>query len=208
MSVSYFILPTDASSLISGPYSSFLLRRFTSCHSSWWIRHTRITDDYTLALAFIGHLWPKTLLFISSVLMRNDYLSMENQPVFIYSWLYLSTESIAIIGGMRKGVMPFTITMPFQFICQRNLWYSLMLPLLSNSSNILPHLATLNVNLTSPCRFFWNECREEQAESLALAGQTSSSTYNSFGSSSKLLLSRCSSWRYSSLLQLSQAKSR
>jgi hypothetical protein len=29
-----------------------------------------------------------------------------------------------------------------------------MLPFLSNSSNILSHLPTLNVNLTSSCRFF------------------------------------------------------
>jgi hypothetical protein len=51
---------------------------------------------------------------------------------------------------------------------------NLMLPFLSSSSNILSHLATLNVNLTFP---FCVECRGERAIDLVLAGQTNSVTY-------------------------------
>jgi hypothetical protein len=43
-----------------------------------------------------------------------------------------------------------------------------MLPFFSNSSNILSHLATLKVNLTSSCRFFRIDCKAEHAEGLAL----------------------------------------
>jgi hypothetical protein len=50
---------------------------------------------------------------------------------------------------------------------------NLMLPFLKSSSNILSHLATLNVNLAFP---FCAECRGERAADLALAGQTSSVT--------------------------------
>jgi hypothetical protein len=46
-----------------------------------------------------------------------------------------------------------------------------MLPFLSNSSNILAHLTTLNVNLTSSFCFFRTGCKEEQAEDLACFGQ-------------------------------------
>jgi hypothetical protein len=53
-----------------------------------------------------------------------------------------------------------------------------MLLFLSNSSNILSYLATLNGNLTF---LFCVECRRERAEDLALLGQTSSVTYNFFG---------------------------
>jgi hypothetical protein len=49
-----------------------------------------------------------------------------------------------------------------------------MLPFLMSSSNILSHLATLNVNLTFP---FCAKCRGERVADLALAGQTSSATY-------------------------------
>jgi hypothetical protein len=48
-----------------------------------------------------------------------------------------------------------------------------MLPFLKSSSNILSHLATLNVNLVFP---FCVECKGERAADLALAGQTSSAT--------------------------------
>jgi hypothetical protein len=51
---------------------------------------------------------------------------------------------------------------------------NLMLPFLSSSSNLLSHLATLNVNLTFP---FCAECTGERAADLASAGQTSSTTY-------------------------------
>jgi hypothetical protein len=44
--------------------------------------------------------------------------------------------------------------------------------ILSNSSNILSHFPTLNVNLTSTYHFFWTGCKEEQAEVLAFLGQT------------------------------------
>jgi hypothetical protein len=56
---------------------------------------------------------------------------------------------------------------------------NLMLPFLSSLSNILSHLATLNVNLTFP---FCTECKRERGEDLALAGQTSVVTCNFFGS--------------------------
>jgi hypothetical protein len=49
-----------------------------------------------------------------------------------------------------------------------------MLPLLSCSSNILSHLATLIVNLTFT---FLCQMQREQATDLALAGQTNSTTY-------------------------------
>jgi hypothetical protein len=50
---------------------------------------------------------------------------------------------------------------------------NLMLPFLKSSSNILSHLATLNVNLAFP---FCTKCRGERAADLALLGQTSSAT--------------------------------
>jgi hypothetical protein len=46
----------------------------------------------------------------------------------------------------------------------------------SNSSNILSHLAMLNVNLTS-CRFFWIGYIEEQVGDLALGGKPRSTVY-------------------------------
>jgi hypothetical protein len=67
---------------------------------------------------------------------------------------------------------------------------NLMLSFLSNSSNILSHLATLNMNLTFP---FCTECKGERAENLALKRQTSSGTCNFFGLFSELLLSCYSS---------------
>jgi hypothetical protein len=56
---------------------------------------------------------------------------------------------------------------------------NLILPCLSNSSNILSHLAILNVNLTFS---FCVKCGREQTEDLALAGQTSLATGDFFGS--------------------------
>jgi hypothetical protein len=87
-------------------------------------------------------------------------------------------------------------------------WDNWMLSFLSNSSNILSHLAILNVNLTSTWRFFWIGFREQQAKSLALSCQISLAIYISFGSSSELLLSWHLSWRdnfllWSPLVQLS-----
>jgi hypothetical protein len=66
--------------------------------------------------------------------------------------------------------------------------------ILSNSSNILSYLPTLNVNLTSSCRFFLAGCKEEQAEDLACFGQTISVAYTSFDSSFELLWSHCTTW--------------
>jgi hypothetical protein len=57
----------------------------------------------------------------------------------------------------------------------------------SNSSNILSHLPTLNVNLTYSCCFFWTCSKEEQNEDLACFGQTILAAYTSFDSSSELL---------------------
>jgi hypothetical protein len=50
---------------------------------------------------------------------------------------------------------------------------NLILPFFSSSSNILSHIATLNVNLTF---LFCAKCRGERATDLALVGQTSSTT--------------------------------
>jgi hypothetical protein len=36
---------------------------------------------------------------------------LETQLVFVYSRLYLPTKNIAIISGMRKGIMPLAISM-------------------------------------------------------------------------------------------------
>jgi hypothetical protein len=62
-----------------------------------------------------------------------------------------------------------------------------MLSLFTNSSNILSHLATLKVNFTFSCRFFGTGCREVHDDDLALADQTISVAYTSFGSSSELI---------------------
>jgi hypothetical protein len=91
--------------------------------------------------------------------------------------------------------------------------FILMLLFLSNSSNILSHLPTLNVNLTSSCCFYWTDCKEEQAEDLACFGQTISAVYTFFDSSSKLLWSHstiCTLWQIVlavSLLRLSLPES-
>jgi hypothetical protein len=50
--------------------------------------------------------------------------------------------------------MQFTVSTPFQFICWRNCVGQFNVAALNNLSNILSHLATLNVNLTSLYRFF------------------------------------------------------
>jgi hypothetical protein len=36
---------------------------------------------------------------------------LETQSALIYGRLYLSTKNIAIIGGMRKRIMPLAISM-------------------------------------------------------------------------------------------------
>lgn len=71
----------------------------------------------------------------------------------------------------------FTICTSFPFFYRGNCMRHLMLSFLSNSSNILSHLATLNVNLTFP---FCAKCRWEWAEDLVLVGQTSLATCNFF----------------------------
>jgi hypothetical protein len=70
-----------------------------------------------------------------------------------------------------------------------------MLPFFSNSSNILSHLETLKVNLTSSCRFFRIDYKVEHPEGLACPGQTSSAVYTSVDSSSELSYpTRCILW--------------
>jgi hypothetical protein len=85
-----------------------------------------------------------------------------------------------------------------------------MLPFLNSSSNILSHFATLKVNLTSSCRFFWIDYKEEHEEGLACVGQTSSAVYTSMDSSSELSHPTiCILWLAdfgASLLWLSQVK--
>jgi hypothetical protein len=89
---------------------------------------------------------------------------------------------------------------------------SLMLSFFSNSSNILSHLATLKVNLTSSYRFFRIDCKTEHAEGLACPGQTSSAVYTSVDSSSELSYpTRCILWLVDfdvSLRRLSQVIAR
>jgi hypothetical protein len=86
-----------------------------------------------------------------------------------------------------------------------------MLLFFSNSSNILSHLTTLKINLTS-CRFFQIDCKTEHAEGLACPGQTSSAVYTSVDSSSELSYpTRCILWLVDfdvSLLRLSQVIAR
>jgi hypothetical protein len=70
-----------------------------------------------------------------------------------------------------------------------------MLPFFNNSSNTLSHLTTLEVNLTSSCRFFRINCKAKHADDLAYAGQTSSAAYTSVDSSSELSHpTRCILW--------------
>jgi hypothetical protein len=85
-----------------------------------------------------------------------------------------------------------------------------MLPLFTSSSNILSHLATLKVNLTSFCQFFSTGCKEEHGEDLAFVGQTSSVVHIYVDSSAELSCStRRIVWPVDFdvfLHQLSQAK--
>jgi hypothetical protein len=87
-----------------------------------------------------------------------------------------------------------------------------MLPFFSNSLNILSHLATLKVNLTSSCQFFRIDCKAEHVEGLACPGQTSLVVYTSLDSSSELSYpTRCILWLANfdvSLLRLSQVVAR
>jgi hypothetical protein len=84
-----------------------------------------------------------------------------------------------------------------------------MLPLFTSSSNILSHLATLKVNLTSSCRFFETGYKGH-AEGLAFVDQTSSTIYTYADLSFELLRStRCTLWPTDfdvSLLMLSHSK--
>jgi hypothetical protein len=58
----------------------------------------------------------KTFLHVSSIVNRKwlcVYLHLlKSQPALIYGRLYLSTKNITIIGGMRKKIMPLTISTP------------------------------------------------------------------------------------------------
>jgi hypothetical protein len=91
----------------------------------------------------------------------------------------LSTEDITTIVVMKKKEpCHLQYTHFFNSSIGGIVCDNLMFPFLSSSSNILSHLATLNVNLTFP---FCAKCREERAADLALAGQTSSATCISFG---------------------------
>jgi hypothetical protein len=94
----------------------------------------------------------------------------------------------------------------------RIVWFILILLFLSNSSNILSQLPTLDINLASSCSFFWTDYKKEQAEDLVYFCQIISSAYTSFDSSSELLWSRSTTWTFwqtalaVSLLRLSQDK--
>jgi hypothetical protein len=112
-----------APSLISGPYNFSLAWSLLRNLSLRQIGHVRIIGDYALALTFIGHFRPnQDLLGVHLECIDGERLFvklhiLKNQPAFIYSRLYPPAKNIAIISGMRKGVMLFTISTSFQFIC-------------------------------------------------------------------------------------------
>jgi hypothetical protein len=101
-----------------------------------------------------------------------------NRPSFITDCIYWwkTTRSLVL---WRKEPCHLQYSRPFNSLTRGIVCDNLMLPCLSNSSNILSHLGTLNVNLTLPICV---ECGWERAEDLALAVQTNSATCNLFES--------------------------
>jgi hypothetical protein len=50
--------------------------------------------------------------------------------------------------------VPLAVSVTLEFVGRWNIMIYINIVILSNSSNILSHLPTLNVNWTSSCRFF------------------------------------------------------
>jgi hypothetical protein len=134
-----------------------------------------------------------------------------NHPSLMADWI-CRRNTLQSLVAWENELCHLQYARRFSSSADGTIWFILILPFLSNSSNILAHLPTLNVNLTSYCRFFWTDCKEEQAKDLAYFGQTISAAYTSVDSSSKLLWSHstiCTLWQIVlavSLLRLSQAK--
>jgi hypothetical protein len=134
-----------------------------------------------------------------------------NRPSLMADWI-CRRNTLQSLVAWENELCHLQYARRFSSLVDGTIWFILILPFLSNSSNILSHLPTLNVNLTSSCRFFWTDYKEEQAEDLACFGQTISAAYTSVDSSSELLWSHstiCTLWRIVlavSLLRLSQAK--
>jgi hypothetical protein len=79
----------------------------------------RITNHNVLAFVFISHIQPNQDFLIHQIGCVDreglpiNLLFLKAQVAFIYKRLYLPTKDITIIGGMRKGVIPFTISKSF-----------------------------------------------------------------------------------------------
>lgn len=156
-----------------------------SNHSMWHIWLARITSNDILSLfLLVAHGRTKTFLLVgSNMVTRTGGLSIFtsflnlNWPSFIADCICRrkTTQSLVL---WRKEPCHLQYTRPFNSSTGGIVCDNLILPCLSNSSNILSHLAILNVNLTFP---FCVECGWEREKDLALAGQTNSVTCNLFG---------------------------
>jgi hypothetical protein len=111
---------------------------------------------------------------------------LKFQSFLVNGWLDPLSKYITIISCMRERIMSVTISTTFKFIGRWNNMIYFNVHIFSNSLNILLHFPTLNVNLSSSCRFFWTGYKKEQAEDLACFGQTNSAAYTTCGSSSEL----------------------
>jgi hypothetical protein len=109
-----------------------------------------------------------------------------NRPSLMANWI-CQRNILQSLVAWENELWHLQYARRFSSSADGTVWFILMLPFLSNSSNILSHLPTLNVNLTSSYCFFWTGCKEEQAEDLACFGQTISAAYTSVDSSSELL---------------------
>jgi hypothetical protein len=113
-----------------------------------------------------------------------------NRPSLMADWIY-HQNTLQSLVAWENELCHLQYARCFSSSPDGTLWFILILSFLSNSSNILSHLPTLNANLTSSWRFFWTGCKEEKAEDLACFGQTISAAYSSFDSLSELLYGRC-----------------
>lgn len=119
----------------------------------------------------------KTFLFVSSIILT------ENGCVFTcISWKLNRPSFMVDCICQQKTLQSSWHEKKNYATCSKHVslihlkgrvWVPLMLPFFTSSLNILSHLATLKVNLTS-CRFFWTGRKEEQSEDLGFVGQTSS----------------------------------
>jgi hypothetical protein len=105
------------SSIESAPGASglagLLVQSLPSNLFLWYIWRAGIANDDVFAFAFIGHFGPNQDLFacgfygIDRKWLRVHLHLLKNQPALIYGRLYLSTENITIIGGMRKRIVTY-----------------------------------------------------------------------------------------------------